>query len=669
MSKSKRQKLKLKLPPDTHPALIRILKNCCKLMAPPPEMTVSQWADEHRILSREDSAEPGRWSTARMEPMRAIMDAFNDSSCEEIVLMKGTQIGFTAVLGNILGYIIDLDPGPVLLMQPTKAMAEEYSKARLAPMLRDTPRLKGKVKEAATRDSGNTILNKEFIGGRCAIIGANAPAEIASRPIKIVLCDEVDRYPLSAGTEGDPMKLAEKRQETFWNRKRFKGSSPTVKGQSRIERDYAASDQRKFFVPCHACGSLQTLRWENVKWDRLTEKEGRAHQPHTAHYQCESCGELWTDAQRWDAISKGHWEATAPFRGVAGFHLSQLYSSWVKLEKMVTEFLTAYGKLPGTHPDVNLMQVFTNTCLAETWEEKGETVNDVSLMARAEAYGPDDLPDVVRFATAGVDTQGDRLECQIIAWGPNEESWVARYEVIQGDPAQKAVWEELDKIIAEPLSTASGRLVRVKATCVDAGGHHAAQVHAYCKSKPGQRIFPVVGMAGPKLIWPKRLSRGKHGSVYGIGVDTGKDAVYGRLKIPQRELAETASNPGFVHFPICDEQLGTGGIDSAYFAQLTSEKVMTRYKMGKPYRVWELPPGKRNEALDTFVYALAARMAVPINLRTNRAIADVDAEVVKTTPEVSKELPAPVETVMPAVKQVQSRGDRFAMLGRMTRGR
>ncbi|MGE0022098.1 MAG: phage terminase large subunit family protein [Hyphomicrobium sp.] len=586
---------------------------------------MSEWSDKYRILSPEDSAEPGQWRTSRMEPMRAIMDCFNEPLVEEIALQKGTQIGFTAVLGNIIGYTMDQDPSPMLLMQPTKAMAEEWSKARLAPMLRDTPRLAGKVRDPKSRDSGNTILSKEFPGGRLAIIGANAPAEIASRPIKLVLCDETDRYPASAGTEGDPMKLAEKRQETFWNRKRFKGSSPTVKGQSAIEREYARSDKRRYYVCCHKCNHAQTLRWEQVKWDKVKGEDGKhVHHPETAHYQCEQCGELWTDAERWHAVSvaprKGAgWKATAPFRGIAGFHLSQLYSSWVKLDKMVTEFLTAYGKLPGTYPDPNLMKVFTNTVLAETWEEQGETVDKEGVANRAEPYGPDDLPDEAVLATAGVDVQDNRLEVQIVAWGADDEAWAARYEVLFGDPAQETVWEELDELLKEPLQTVSGRLVRVRAACVDAGGHFAAQVHAFCRSRLARRIYQINGANGARMIWPVRQSRSKYGSVYLIGVDTAKDAIYGRLKIPARAPGEP--NPGFIHFPLPSEESGTEGFGSDYYEQLTVERVETRYREGKPYRVWVKKNGQRNEALDTIVYALAARKSLPWKIRGSKILA------------------------------------------------
>lgn len=594
---------------------------------------MSEWADEHRVLSPEDSAEPGKWRTARMEPMRGIMDAFNDPLVEEIVVQKGTQVGWTAVIGNVVGYMIDREPCPILTVMPTIEVAEEWSKNRFAPMVRDTTRLHGKIRDPRSRDSGNTILSKTFPGGRLAIIGANAPSNLASRPIRIVLCDETDRYPLSAGAEGDPMTLAAKRQETFWNRKMLKGSSPTIKGKSVIERDYQRSDKRKFHVCCPYCKAEQALTWKQVKWDKEKDKDGKTvrHHPETAAYQCENCGELWTDAERWQAVAKGRWIATAPFSGVAGFHLSQLYSSWVKLSKVVTEYLAANGKLPGTFKDSEKLKVFVNTVLAETWDEEGETVDASTIDKRGEPYSWQDLPAECLFATAGVDVQGDRLEVQILAWGKGEEIWAARYEILSGDPAQRRVWDELDVLLKTPLRRIDGKLVRIQAACVDTGGHHTNEVFQFC-ARPGmrqRRVFPIKGDDGPRPIWPVRHSLTKtKKQVWIVGSDTGKDSVYGRLKLRPRAVGEP--NPGFIHFPLALEEADTEAFNAEYFAQLTSEKVVTARdkKSGRLVRGFFLPEGKRNEALDTMVYAFAARMATRIRLVAGTSL-PVQAEPVE----------------------------------------
>jgi phage terminase large subunit GpA-like protein len=612
-----------------------------------------------------------------MEPMRAVMDAVNDPATREVVVKKSTQIGYTEALLNTIGYYIDLEPCPILWLLPDQKAVEEISKNRLQPMLRDTPRLAGKVKAPRTRDSNNTIAGKQFPGGRLAIVGSHAPNDISSRPIRVVIEDETDRYALSAGVDGDPMALAAKRQAWFWNRKTIKGSSPTTKGRSVIERDYRASDMRECYIACPHCDERQTLRWSQVRWDKRKDDTGKTaeHFPETAAYQCEACGTLWDDADRIAALTnKPEWRASAPFRGIAGFHYPQFLSTVVKLADIVTEFLTAYGKLPGTFPDVQKQKVWVNTVLAETWEEAAETVDGDALERRAEPYGPNDLPEGALIATAGVDVQDNRLEAQIIAWGPGEETFPARYVVIDGDPAQRQVWDELDALLKEPLQTASGRFVRIKAACIDTGGHHANAVHEFCKGKMARRIYPIKGRGGPERVWPVRSSRAKNNNrVWLVGVDTGKDTIYGRLKIkPHAPERSHLPRPGLIHFPLPNDATGTAGFNTDYYGQLTAERVETRYREGKPYRVWVLPPGKRNEALDTFVYALAARMSLAhIKLRapTPSEMSDDDAPAPRPAPAVihappPRDVPSPV--LAPAKPAARGRIDP-ASVARMFR--
>src|ERR1700730_5436588 len=419
---------------DYSPALRRVMKRVFAAFAPPPELTVSQWADRERRLSPEASAEPGMWDTGRTEYLRDVMDAMNDPATTRVVCIKGSQVGWTEALNNVLGYLISEDPGPVLVIQPSLEMAEAWSKDRLSPMLRDTPCLAGKVHSPLTRDSGNTLRQKTFTGGRLAIVGANSAAGLASRPIRIVIADELDRFPVSAGSEGDPLSLAAKRQLTFWNRKTLLGSTPLLKDTSAIWREWLSSDQRRYFVPCHACGHEQALVWSNVKWDKADD--GR-HLPSTAHYVCEECGSVWTDADRHDAVTKGRWISTNPDAvGTAGFHIPGFLSPWLALADIVSEFLAA-------RKDPALLQVFVNTVLGEPSEPSQESVEGSSLLRRGEVYGQESIPNQVLLLTAGVDVQADRLEVQIVGFGAFEESWMVRYEVLPGDPQQGAVWKLL----------------------------------------------------------------------------------------------------------------------------------------------------------------------------------------------------------------------------------
>jgi phage terminase large subunit GpA-like protein len=576
---------------NIHPTLQR---NVLLSLAPPPTLTISEWADRERYLSPESAAEPGRWSTSRAEYQRGVMDAISDPRIETVVIMKGSQVGYTEILANVCGYHIDQDPCPILVIQPSLELAETWSKDRLSPMIRDTPTLRKKVSEVKARDSDNTIRQKIFPGGRLTIIGANAPRGLAARPIRVIVADEVDGYGASAGTEGDPLKLAAKRQITFWNRKSIIGSTPVLKETSLINREWLLSDQRRFYVPCPQCDHAQVLVWSNVRWDK--DAQGN-HQADTAHYVCEACGAVWTDVDRWDAINKGQWRAEAVSEaGIVGFHIPGFLSPWLTLEKIVREFLNS-------RHDPESLKVWTNTVLGEPWEE-GESVDPGSMTNRGESYGPDDLPDGIRLLVAGVDVQSDRIEVQILGFGQGEECWAVGYDVVHGSPSEAPAWNDLDRLLLEKYTTETGRILRIRAACVDSGGHHANQVFDFCRPRRPRRIFAIKGVAGPKPIWPKRAVRGaihKRDEVFLIGVDTAKDALYGRIRIPR-------PGPGYIHFPV------GAGFDRAYFDQLTAEKVQTRKREGRPYRVWILPSGKRNEALDTFVYALAARMSIPVRL-------------------------------------------------------
>lgn len=548
---------------------------------------MSQWADAKRRLSPEASAEPGRWDTSRAEYQRGIMDALSDPAVHTVVVQSSAQVGKTEAVLNVVGFYIDQDPAPILVLQPTLEMGQAFSKDRLAPMLRDTPALQGRVKDARARDSGNTLLHKVFPGGHITIAGANSAASLASRPIRVLLADEVDRYPPSAGTEGDPVSLARKRTTTFWNRKILLVSTPTIKGQSRIEAAFQESDQRHFLVPCPDCGEEQRLVWSQVRWP-----EGK---PSAAEYCCEHCGSLWSDAQRWGAVKRGRWAPQAEFTGVAGFHLSELYSPWRTQAETAADFLAS-------RTDPERLRTWVNTALGETWEDRGETVDSGALTELREPYGPDDLPDDVIYATAGVDTQDDRLEVEIVGWGDGEESWGIAYHVLYGDPAQQAVWKELDEVLRETYATVSGRTVRVQAAAVDSGGHHAEAVLRFCRERFRRRVYAIKGVGGQgKPIWPLRASKTKtRDSVFMVGVDTAKDTVYARFRIEP-------GNAGACHLP--DDP--ATGYDDDWMEQVTSEQRMTRYREGRPYTVWVLPKGKRNEALDCRVYALAAQKAVP----------------------------------------------------------
>lgn len=511
------------------------------------------------------------------------MDAVSDHDIDTVVVMSSAQVGKTEIVNNLVGFHIHQDPAPMLVLQPTLEMAQTWSKDRLAPMLRDTPALQGRVKQPRSKSSTNTLLHKVFPGGHITMAGSNSPASLASRPIRVVLCDEVDRYPPSAGTEGDPVNLARKRTTTFWNRTVILTSTPTLKGTSRIELEFEQSDQRYFHVPCPHCGESQRLQWSGVTWAK--EDDGTSL-PETAQYACEHCGALWTEVQRHQAVKQGEWIASAPTNGRAGFHLSELYSPWSSLESMVRAFLEA-------KKNTELLKTWVNTCLGETWEEQGDGIDQGSLYGRREDYAAQ-VPSGGLLLTAGVDIQRDRIEMEVVAWGEGEESWNVDYVVLPGDPSRPDVWRDLDDCLQATYTHETGTELHITAAGIDSGDQ-TTTVYQFVKPRAARRVFALKGIAGPgrPVVKISRKQKGKKTrdvDLYQVGVDDAKGIIYSRLKIE-------SAGPGYCHFP--------RDRDEEYFNQLTGEKLVTRYHKGFPRKEW-IKARARNEALDCRVYALAA---------------------------------------------------------------
>ena len=567
-----------------------------ELFKPREKMTISEWADKYRMLSSESSSEAGKWRTDRAEYQREIMDTFSRGDIHTVILMSSSQIGKTELLLNILGFFMHYEPAPILALQPTLDMAQTFSKDRLMPMIRDTKELSSALPDFKSRASGNTILHKQFAGGHITMAGANSPASLASRPIRVVLADEVDRYPASAGAEGDPLNLAFKRTTTFWDKKRMVVSTPTIKGESRIEMAYEQSDKRKFYAPCHACNHYQVLKWSNVTWED--------NKPQSAKYVCDKCGVMWDDIQRWNAVSKGEWRAQLPTNGIAGFWLNEIYSPWVKLEDMVKNFLEA-KKSPHT------LKTFINTSLGETWEDdQGAGLEHDVLYARREIY--EHIPNKALVLTCGVDVQDDRLEGEVKAWGDGEESWGVKPFVIYGRPSLPKVWQDLDDIILSSYKREDGLQMRVLCTCIDSGGHFTQDVYKYCKAREANRVFAIKGssIAGKPVVSRPSTSNKQKIKLFSIGVDTAKELIYSRLQI------EEFGN-GYMHF--------NKEFDEEYFKQLTAEKIKTTYHKGFAKREW-VKTRARNEAIDYTVYNLAALALLNPNFKALLAKKDKPAK-------------------------------------------
>lgn len=515
------------------------------------------------------------------------MDDATNPEVESICLMWAAQTGGkTEILNNVIGFHIHHEPGPILMVQPTVEFAEAWSKDRAVPMFRDSPVLRARVAPEKSRSSGNTILHKSFPGGHLTAVGANAPSGLAGRPIRVLVLDEVDRYPQSAGVEGDPCNLAIKRTDTFHDAVIYKTSTPTIKGMSRIESEFELTDKNYWHVPCHNCHAFQILRWSQVQWD--------SGKPETARYVCCECGEFWTDKQRVDAIMKGQWRPTAPFQGKRGYHLSGLYSVFKRrksfknrLHQFASEFLEA--KQLGEEA----MKTWINTFLAETSSLDVEQIEVSAVAERAEPYGPE-LPDDVLVLVAGVDVQKEFLQAEIVGYGEHDESWGIETKRFAGSTDQDKVWKELDDWLTRPFLKLGGAKLRVASVCIDSGTR-TKNVYDFCRERHARRVYACKGSStpgSPLASIKAHKSSGRRILLAMVGTDTAKDLIFSRLK-------QTEPGPRYMHFP------KAYGYDQEFYEQLGAEKAIIEKKRGIIRRTW-VKKRERNEALDCRVYSLAA---------------------------------------------------------------
>lgn len=584
---------------------LRLFKNIAKILEPPPKLTVSEWADKYRVLSSESSAEAGKWDTDRTPYQKDIMDSISDDDIETVIIKSSAQVGKTEIINNIVAYHIDYDPAPMMLVMPTVELAQTWSKKRLAPMIRDAPRLREKIKDAKSRDSDNTILEKGFPGGYIAMTGANSPVGLSSRPIRILLADEVDRFPTTAGKEGDPLALAEKRTATFANRKKVFVSTPTVAGASRIAKEYNESTQEEWCVSCPVCGTYQPYQWARIKFETVT-------------MECEHCKEDFTEFE-WK-VQPGAWISKLKDNETAnlkkrGFHLNALTSPWERWEDIIQAFKEA-------KKDKELLKTFVNTYLGEEWEDnEGEGADYEVLYKRRVAYNCQ-VPDEVLILTAGVDVQDDRLEIEVVGWGHGKESWGIQYKKLYGDLEQAHIWNELDKYLETEFYYADDTPIKIMCTCIDSGGHFTTETYRFVKGKEYRRIFAIKGRGGAGLPLVGKFSRNNREKVplFTIGVDTGKESIYARLNIDEE-------GPGFCHFPFEDDR----GYSLEYFKSLCSEKRVLQYQRGVASFKW-IQKYKRNEGLDLRNYATAALEILNPNFEDLRKMRGVQGQTINREP-------------------------------------
>ena len=574
---------------------------------PPADLTVSEWAEANRILSRENSAEAGPWRNARTPYLVDIMDAFTDPKVEKISLVASSQVGKSELELNIIGYIIDQDPGSILYIQPTVEDAKKFSRLRIAPMIRDCPTLRRKVADVKSRESGNTMLQKSFPGGMLTIVGSNSASGLASTPAKIVLGDERDRWALSAGTEGDPWKLAEARTTTFYNSKMVDVSTPTDKGTSNIEKSFNEGTRERWCHKCPHCGEYSNIVFDDIKFEFDTIGSGRTkdYVVNSVSWCCPECGCLISEDDMRNQPAK--WIAENPEaykKGHRSFWLNAFSSPWQGWKKVVYAFLVA-------RKDPQRLKVVYNTMLGELWEDRGDLEDEDTMLARREDYGtredgtPVELPDGVLVLTCGVDTQDDRLEYEVVGHGHYGETWGVKKGIIMGDPGYDEPWERLDEVVSHVYKFKNGTGLTVSMTFVDSGGHKTQYVYKQCRARLQRRVFAIKGQGGDGVPYTKPPSKVKimvNGQavgqtwLYSIGVDAGKADIMGALKVQE-------AGPKYCHFPKGVDR----GYDNAFFTGLLSEKLVMKSERGRTRWAWvKLPGHERNEALDCRNYAMAA---------------------------------------------------------------
>lgn len=567
-------------------------------LKPLPKTSVSQWADNHRMLSSGISAEPGKWKTSRAPYQKDIMNAFTEPGIHRVVVKSSSQIGKSDMMNNVIGRFAHLDPCAIMMIQPTIDMAQDYSKTRIAPMIRDTKVLNNLFYDVKSRDANNTILSKVFPGGRLIMCGANSPAGLASRPIRILLADEVDRFPDSAGTEGDPVDLAAKRMTTFWNSCMGLFSTPTNEGSSRIDEEYLTGTQEEWQHKCPNCGEYHLLRHIDMTVDYKEIKTPSGKKTvivNDVKWRCPHCGFSFSEKEMKQTPQKYiSRNADALKNGIRSFFVNGFTSPWMTWTRIMREWLEAKG-------DPEREKVIMNTVFGESYKQKGAFEDEQIFLRRRESYGAE-LPNGVLLLTAAIDTQDNRLEYEVVGWGKEEECWGIRKGIVLGAPNQARTWKEIDNILDKTYHFADGKGLKVVRTFIDSGGHYTSDVYNYCQKNFHKQRFAIKGRGGPgiPLIYKIAKANNAKAPLILLGVDDGKQQIMDRLSID-------SPGPLYFHFPQDEgiKELSNRGYDDLYFKGIISEHKKVYKRNGVLREVWETTKNVRNEPLDLRNYNLA----------------------------------------------------------------
>ncbi|NQY22823.1 MAG: phage terminase large subunit family protein [Campylobacteraceae bacterium] len=562
-------------------------------LLPDPLFKISKWADERRQLPKKSSSEPGQWRTSRFPFVREIMDVLGPQNpIQQVKVKKGTQIGGTEIGNNFLMCYMDIYPCPMMLVMPTEGLMKKHRIFKLVPSLELMPNIANKIKRGKTKDDIGTADSMEFPGGMLVFGWSNSTAQGRSLSFKVLDLDDIDGFPHDLNGEGSAISVFKKRTDAFPNRKIYLNSTPTVKGRSNIEIEYDESDQREYHVVCPSCKGLFYFTKDTFIFEYDQETYRLTNDVKAC---CHKCGTLIEEHHKtWmmDEKNGAKWIATNEGHPHAGFNIPSYYSPMLTWNEIFTEFLEAKKKM--NQGNVTLMKTWTNTRDANVWEENYEKVDTHKFDTRCELY-TSEVPEGVLVITAGIDTQDNRLEVEIVGWGKYGESWSIDYLVLDGDPKYPNVWEKLDMhLLDRTYKHESGIDLKVMAACIDTGGHRTKYVYAYCKKRFELNIFAIKGDKGINTPTIKgNATRNNTGKIplFSVGVNTTKDVLHTNL------MTEDAG-AGYMHFPKREKSDKKFIYDSKYFKQLTAEKRGDDGRWVK-FRT-------RNEGVDCRVYSMAA---------------------------------------------------------------
>jgi phage terminase large subunit GpA-like protein len=582
---------------------------------PPRRLRLSEWADATYTLSVESAAEPGRWRSLPYQ--RGIMDALTDPRVERVAFLKSARVGATEMMKAFIGYHVHQDPCTILLVQPDEDGAKGFSKESIDPLIRDCPEVGALFYRSS--NGADSMLLKRFRGGVLQIAGARSPGNFRRVSRRIIIGDEIDAYPDSTGKEGDPLSLAVRRSEHFWNRKILWASTPLIAGHSKIEQEFIKGDQRRYYVPCPHCGFMQVLQFKNLKWENRPPAE--------AVFVCVECGCEIEHDHKLQMVERGEWRPGPhpqfpedpppdPQPGCVSFHIWAAYSaspnaSWGTI---AGEFVKA------THEGQEQLKTFINTVLGETWQERGEAPEWRRLYDRREVYEPGTCPDGVRFLTAAVDVQRNRLVWEVVGWGRGKESWSIDAGEIPGDTSDltpAGPWKDVDALLDRTFAHARGAQLRIRMLAVDTSDQ-TQTCYNWIRLKESGRVMAVKGNDSASVLVssPSKVDVALDGKPVGrlllwrVGGPLAKSELFGWLKLQAPTDEEAAAGatcpPGYCHFP--------ESLSEAYFKQLTAEqRVPRRTPQGYSVHVWEVIPGRENHFLDVRVYARAAAAIVGLD--------------------------------------------------------